>query len=69
MRTMCWTWDFSAPPLPTTASLTDLGLYSCTWTPALSPAQRTAPRAWPSLRAAVGSRAKMSCSTAISWGA
>ncbi len=44
MRTMCWTCAFSAPPVPTTASFTDLGLYSWTCTSTLEPgAQHGAP--------------------------
>src|SRR5579863_10526027 len=65
---MCATWNFSAAPEPTTASLTARAAYSNTGTPA-GMAHSAAPRACPSLSALSGLRLTNTRSTATSAGA
>src|SRR5580658_998204 len=67
-RIMCATWNFSAAPEPTTASLTARAAYSNTGTPA-GMAHSAAPRACPSLSALSGLRLTNTRSTATSAGA
>src|SRR5215469_10129743 len=50
-RIMCCTCSLSAPPLPTTASLTSFGVYSVKGKDLLRVPQMAAARAWPSFRA------------------
>ena len=65
--TMWATCVFSAPPMPTTASLMARGAYSCT--PSVcGTAASAAPRAWPSLSALSAFLERNTRSTAISWG-
>src|SRR5437870_1401085 len=64
---MCATWNFSAPPEPTTASFTARGAYSNTGT-AAGTAHSAAPRACPSLSALSALRLTNTRSTATSVG-
>src|SRR4029077_7679272 len=67
VRIMCATWNFSAAPEPTTASLTARGAYSNTGVPA-GTAHSAAPRACPSFRALSTLRLSKTRSTATSPG-
>ena len=46
LRTMYMTWRLSAAPVPTTACLICMGVYSPTESPAFAHATMAAPRAW-----------------------
>ena len=66
--TMYWTWPFSAAPVPATACLICMGVYSPMTRSHDEHATRAAPRAWAVAMALWVFAQRKTSSTATSWG-